>query len=284
MVAPEPITIHPDARLHAALLVWECRPGEQGYELVESLFPTLEDMRKSFKRILPRRLWDTFHTKNTHRVMSGKLTISGVIEILRQLDVRRELLPYATEFIRLTGLARRRTGLWEWGYYRSGFEAFLRAGELRYLRALTMNLSESSYILKDVFETVKGCYFEDVPPAYVSGAHASGRRPSTTTLLEVYRSGAPSTVFSRYEVYDAPSIIALHEADVPSEYVEQTHGSFILSLRRQTEITGCEIAGFWEAGVPSAYVRAGVDSLVPHETIIQGHREGVPIEFLTAVI
>lgn len=281
MVAPEPITVHSDARLRAALLIWECRPGEQGYELVESLFPTLEDMRKSFKRILPRRLWDTFHTKNTHRVMGGKLTISGVIEILRQLDTRREMLPYAMEFIRLTGLSRRRTGMWEWGYYRSGFEAFLRAGELRYLRALTMNLSESSYVLKDVFEAVKVCYLEDVPPSYVSNAYTSGSKPSGSTLLEVYRSGAPSTVFSRYAVYDAPSIIALYEADVPSEYVEQTQGRY---ARAENALAGSEIAGFWKAGVPGTYVRAGVDGSVPHETIIQGHSEGVPIELLTAVI
>lgn len=281
MVAPGPITVHPDARLHAALLAWGYRPGERSYELVESLFPTLEDMRKSFKRVLPRRLWDTFHTKNAHRAKGGKLTVSGVIEILRELSVRREMLPYAMEFIRLTRLSYRRADLWMWRYYRSGFEVFMRAGDPRYLRGLTMNLSEANYVLKDVFETVKECYFEDVPPAYVSGAYAGGYRPSPGALVKVYRSGAPADVFKKYEVYDAPSIIALHEAGVPREYLDETCGDF---LRSKAELTGSEIAEFWEAGVPSAYVRAGVDNRVPHETIIQGHRGGVPIEFLTSII
>lgn len=281
MVAPDSITVHPDACLHAALLAWGYRPGERGYEMIESLFPTLEDMRTSFKRILPRRLWDTFHTKNVHRGKGGKLTVSGVIEILRELSVRREMLPYAMEFIRLTRLSYRRADLWMWRYYRSGFEAFMRAGDPPYLRGLTMNLSEASYVLKDVFETVKECYFEDVPPAYVSGAYTGGYRPSPGALVKVYRSGAPADVFKRYEVYDAPSIIALYEADVPREYVEQTQGRY---TRAENALGGDEIAGFWKAGVPGTYVRAGVEGSVPHETIIQGHSEGVPIEFLTAVI
>lgn len=254
-------TVHPDPHVAAALSSWGLTtPDAHAYRMAHRLFPTIHVLRRISERALP------------HATQFPSAEHGALFRYLVDIGALPETLDLAAEYVRMFGVKT-------YNRLDRDYLSQMEAIDLDYYRELDLDLTEAFDSRASAIQTVHTFNEHHVPVEYARRLCAAHAWLHPGVAVHLYQAGIPAEDAVTYLGWPAPHAKQFYENGISGTYANAARQSGGTNLTDDT----LRAVVLHEAGVPIEYVKAGTRRGMVPPDIIRYYRNGVPVEYMSAM-